>query len=267
MTTTHCAANGKPHLAEPGSQLCRNHTDELGEWLHDVEREYSQLEAAPSLQGNWDGARSGSLASHQTPARLGALVHLDPRHVQASELTGPAGVDGTLSALGTLSSWVDFIRSERDLTPPGRWTVERIPGRPGPFHDDCEHTSCRWLRYRNFRRDRRTVAGERQFLSRHLEWAASQPWAGDLWNQVRVLRRQLQSVNGTGEPRISGSCPECGGHLHSVKPEHTSGTLVHVGASLLQAVECERDPGHRWESHHLLRLALILEEQQAEQKR
>lgn len=257
---TTCAVPGRPHEAADGIQLCRNHFDELSEWLYDVEREHAQLSIRPSLAGNWDGARGGKLASHTTPARINPLVHRDPRHVPLDDLIGMAGADDTLSVLGTLRSWSSFIRSERDLTPPGTWVTERIPGRIGPYHDECTHMSCRLMRTRYFALHPQTVTTERVFLSRHLEWAASQPWIGKFFYTIRKLRGQLQAVNGTGDPRV-GLCPKCGGRLAIIKPKHTSGTPLPEDA--YWAAECDRDALHHWKGNELIKLRLELEERKA----
>lgn len=258
---TTCAVPGRNHHAEDGLYICRNHLDELAGWLYDIDTEVVRLDARPTLQGNWDGARGGRLASHQAPAKINSIVHADRRHVSSRDLTSPVGLDGTLSAFGTLHMWADEIRDGRSLQHPGQWVTEQIA--PGPVCATCEHYSCRRMVSRHFKREQLTVASERLFLSRHLEWAAHQPSIGQLFDDIRTLRGQLQAVNGTGPPKIRGHCPEpdCRGLLQVVKPKHSSGLFVHVGDDLLEAVECERDANHRWEAQHLIRLSVILEEQ------
>jgi hypothetical protein len=258
---TTCAVPGRKHQADEALQICRNHLDELGEWLYEIEEEEKKLDARPSLQGSWNATRGGRLASHQSPARINPLVHSDPRYVLAEDLTTTVGIDGTLSVFGTLHGWANQIRDGREIKFPGRWITEQL--RPGPICVNCSHASCRWMVHRYFQRDELTVATERQFLSRHLEWAAGHSWIGDLHEDIRKLRAQLQAANGTGELQIPGRCPEpeCDGPLRVAKPEHTSGAFFHVGENLLQAVVCENNPSHRWEAARLIRLGVLLDEQ------
>jgi hypothetical protein len=254
---TTCAVPGRTHQADIGIGLCTKHFDDLADWLHDVEREHAALDATPSLAANWGSSRGGTLASHTTPARINPLVHNDPRRVPLAELTGPAGADDTLSAFDVLHTWAEEIRTGRSITRPGRWTVDRIPGRYGPFHDQCAHVSCGLLAWRHYVTDPLTVTTERQLLSRHLEWAATQPWIGALWAQVRALRAQLQAVNGTGNLRV-GSCPQCSGRLSIIEPRYSSGPAV--GADHQWAAECDQNVLHRWEGKQLIRLRLELDE-------
>lgn len=217
---TTCAVPGRTHSSDDGLRLCRNHLDELAGWLHSIEEEVRLLDARPSMQANWNGSRGGTLASHQSSARIAALVQADPRRVPLARLTDLDGKDSTLSAADTLHRWAQKVRDGRELTISGRLTV----------------------------------ITERQLLTRHLEWAAGQPWAGTMWAELRRLRNQLQSVNGTGELRVGG-CPECGGRLQVIRP-HTTGYASAAGAWV---VECDRDVLHRWEGKQLIELRLDLE--------
>jgi hypothetical protein len=240
---TSCTIPGRRHQADAGLLLCRTHLDEVAEWLHDVELEVERLDARPSMAVVWDDSRGHELASHRAPARLGPIVARDRRHVTLDELTargGTAGMDSTLSAYGVLHDYAQRVRDGRDL-----------------HRSDHPHL---------------TIRTERVLLTRHLDWVAAQPWAVDLWAQLQTLRAQLQQANGTTPPGpLPGRCPrlvggqECGGELWPVAPKHTSGELVHVpGDEVAQAVQCERNTNHRWEGRHLIRLALILDQQQQE---
>lgn len=267
---TSCTIPGRPHQAEAGLLVCRHHLDQMAGWLHDVEREVLQLDARPSMAIVWD-RRGGTLASHQAPARLDAVALGDRRRVFADQVRHPAGFDpaGTLSIYGTLHGYAMLVRDGRLIDRPTRFAVERIAGTGhGPFCADCRHGSCQRMRWRHRIALPLTVATERQLLTRHLDWCAGQPWARDLWRDLRDLRDQLGAVNGTSDPRpLPGRCPwlvgvdECGGALWPVTPKHTSGALVHAGEEVVQAVECNTNPTHRWEDKALIRLALILDQQ------
>jgi hypothetical protein len=163
-----------------------------------------------------------------------------------------------------------MVRDGRVLGVPTYPFTDRVPGTgEGPLCDECAHRSCLIMRWRRRIPRQLTVTTERQLLTRHLDWVAAQPWAADLWESLQALRGQLQKANGTAEPGpLPGRCPrlvagrECGGKLWPVVPKHTSGALVHAGDEVVQAVECERNPSHHWEDRSLIRLALILDQQQ-----
>lgn len=228
---TTCVIPGKPHESDAGLLICRNHLDQMGEWLYDIESEAGQLDARPSMAIVWD-ASGGDLASHRSPARLDPLVQNDRRRGRPLG-DDWAGMDDTLSVYATLHAWAATVRVDRDLAS------------SGPF----------------------TVGTERRLLTRHLDWAAGQRWISDLWVQLRTLRVQLQASNGTSDPKpIGGRCPrlvddvECGGRLWPVEPKHTSGGRPD---SLIRAIGCEHDAGHYWDGVHLARLFKILEDQKA----
>lgn len=267
---SNCTIPGKPHRAEVGLFVCRHHLDEIGEWLWDVQREAELLDANPSMQSDLNRTRGGGLASHRSPARLEAIVARDRRRVSYDELTGLAGVDDTLSVYAVLHGYAAMVRVGRNIGVPTRTVVRRLEGWSGPLCDTCQHRSCRYLQYRHIVAVPLTVASERQILSRHLDWAAGQPWIDDLWADLRKLRGQLQNVNGTSDPKpIPGRCPrlaagtvatECGGHLWPVRPKHTSGEPVPDDA-IVRAIECELNADHYWDGVHLGRLLLILDQQ------
>lgn len=232
---TGCLIRGG-HPPEAGLLVCRAHFDQLADWLLAVEREAGDLDAAPSMQATQDG-RGGSLAFQRAPARVDAIVLRDRRWVPPERVDNPAGFDrrGMMSVYWTLHSYAMRVRESRSL-----------PVNP-PL----------------------SVKSERQLLSRHLDWVATQPWVDGLWASLRELHRQLQEVNGTGiSTRIPGTCPipvgegECGGRLRPVRPRHSTGTWVRLGDAEVRAVECERDHAHRWDDAHLIRLSLMLDEQQ-----
>lgn len=256
---------GGPHRAEAGLNLCRTHVDELGEALFDVEREAEAVEAAPSMALAWGDGGGGGLKSQKAPARVGAVVAHDTRIRSAADIDDHWGLDDALPALGVLHKWAAEVRDGRDLAVPTRQVIERMPRREGPlcegFPVDCPHWSCRWLVSVHRRRQPLTLTGERQLLTRYLEWCAAQPWAGDMFAQVMRLRSQLQALNGTTPPGpLPGRCPrldealtECGGRLWPVK-----------AGEVVQVVQCDRDSGHRWEGRELVRLAMVVAKQQRE---
>jgi hypothetical protein len=51
-----------------------------------------------------------------------------------------------------------------------------------------------------------TISGERDLLTRHLDWIAAQPWVDEFYDELRRLLNQLRAANGTQEDRPVGRC-------------------------------------------------------------
>ena len=167
-----CVIGTKPHQADGGTYVCRHHLERLAAMLRDVEDEAIQLEIRPSMAVVYDKA-GGGLASQQSPVRLDALVLRDRRHGTGTTRADfdETGWDGTPSVLETLHAWARLVREERGLTTP-----ERI-----------------------------TVTGERDTLSRQLDWACAQPWVDEFYAEMADLLAALRRANGTIQ-RSVGVC-------------------------------------------------------------
>jgi hypothetical protein len=184
-----CVIPGRAeHPADEGLMVCWKHLERLAVMLREVEDQAVMLDARPSMMVRTDSGK-GSLASERAPARLDVLVHRDHRRgTGKSETDDDAHAAGdTLPILDVLHSWARVVREERDLASP-----ERV-----------------------------TVSGERDLLTRHLEWVCAQPWVDEAYSDIRTLAGQLKSSNGTNaiRPKAVGVCPtlledgECGGRL------------------------------------------------------
>lgn len=188
--------------------LCTGHFERLARMLRDVELEACLLDARPSMAIR-TGSGGGSLASERSPVRLDVLALLDRRTYRYEKPSiGPwcpdcwhgtcvamrawddainARATEAMSVLETLHGWARLIREERDLTPP-----ETV-----------------------------TISGERDLLTRQLDWLADQSFIDEPYRDIRQLLGQLKGVNGTNElrPKMVGVCPtlletgECGGRL------------------------------------------------------
>lgn len=178
------AANGCKRHAVIG-YLCRGHFERLGAMLRDIEDEAAILSAVPSMQQRV-GSGKGSLASERAPARLDVLVHTDRRRgTGRSETDDDANAAGdTLPILDVLHSWARVVREERGF----------VPGSV-------------------------TVTGERDLLTRQLEWIAEQPWVDECYGDLSRLLGQLRACNGTAPEKPAGRCylpdvdGECGGPI------------------------------------------------------
>lgn len=286
-----CAATGRSHrvvdaAGKPISgNLCEKHFQQLGTMLRALEREAApfqhlergevlgNLNPVPSMQVTLDHG-GGGLASQLSPARLDVIVHRDPRHgTGKSEDDDDVRAGGsTASALYVLHTWANEVRAGRNITRPTvtvRLGWVRSPRGPVCAHA-CGHESCgHWVT--DTVRALPTVRGERDLLTRNLDWIARQDWAGDFYRDIHSLRDQLRRANGTAPPApLPGRCPnvieerkgkrvECGGPLWPVKPMHTSGAEAWTGASP-SAIRCESCT-RRWEGpSQVARLVLMIEQ-------
>jgi hypothetical protein len=147
----------------------------------------------PSMQQR-SGSGTGSPAFQRTPVRLTVVALLDPRTRPAGQRPpGPACVEcwhgtcidirawvdaydanavQTLAVLDVMHSWARVVREERALSDP----------------------------------DTVTISGERDVLTRWLDWVADQPWIDELYQQVREVLYQLKAVNGTSPDKPVGRC-------------------------------------------------------------
>lgn len=191
--TTNCVICTTERASAIG-YLCIGHHQRFADMLREVEDEVCRLDARPSMQQQ-TGSSGGTLASHRTPVRLDVLVHNDPRSRPAgTRPMGPACITcwhdtcadvhawldaydanalETLSIIDVLGSWARLVREERDLTPPAAVTV----------------------------------SGERDLLTRQLDWIAEQPWVDEAYGDVRTLLGQLRITNGTGPDKPHCRCP------------------------------------------------------------
>ena len=190
--------------------LCIGHLERLAATLRDIEDEATHLDPVPSLAVH-PGRGKGSLASERAPARLDVLAFLDPQTRQWTRDTQPRYMPPAPKAYGP---WCLFCEHETCTA----WRA----GRPRDLHDDeADAGSDRlmstlgvlhgWARV--VREDRElaqpdqvTVTGERDLLSRHLDWCAAQPFIDEMYAELRQLRASLKALNGTEDDKPVGRC-------------------------------------------------------------
>jgi hypothetical protein len=175
-----CVVHSKPAEARHGL-LCTVHFDRLADMLREIEDEAAMLSAVPSMAIR-TGSGGGSLASTRSPARLDVLVHTDHRRgTGKSETEDDALAAGrTLPILDVLHSWARVVREERNLSDVGAVTI----------------------------------SGERDVLTRALDWIAEQPWCDEMYTDVRQLVGQLKAANGHRADKPFSRCPAViGAHL------------------------------------------------------
>jgi hypothetical protein len=167
-----CVVHSKPAEARHGL-LCIAHFDRLADMLRQVEEEAAILSAVPSMAIH-TGSGGGSLASTRAPARLDVLVHRDTRRGTGKSETedDELAAGKTLPVLDVLHSWARVVREERGFTSQAAVTI----------------------------------SGERDVLTRALDWIAGQPWVDELFTEVRQLVGQLKAANGTQDEKPVGRC-------------------------------------------------------------
>lgn len=280
--TTRCVMCSTPREA-PRGYLCNSHFDRLAQMLRDVESEACFLDARPSLAIR-TGSGKGSLPSERAPARLDVLAFRDPqtrrwtrddvaRHpLPAPKAFGPwclfcdhatctdwragrrrdlhddehdAGSDRLMSILGVLNGWARVVREDRDLADP-----ERV-----------------------------TITGERDLLTRHLDWIAAQPFVDEAFAEIRDLVEGLKALNSTQDDRPAGSCflfdengALCSGRIWRRESRRVVWRVAEDRCER-QPVEVNDGPaycdkcGKEWDGADLDRLNLILEREALEAAR
>jgi hypothetical protein len=214
--------------------------------LRDIEDQAALLDLRPSMAIR-SGSGGGSLASHRAPANLDVIVANDSRRGTGRigyEDADPWGLDDTASVLDVLHSWARIVREERELSQPAHVTV----------------------------------SGERDCLTRNIDWLAEQPFIDETYNDVRSLLWQLQRTNKTQDERPAGTCfllndtGVCGGRIWR-KEEAREVWSIAADRCTLRPIKVSDGPAYcercntEWNGKDLDRLNIILEQQAAEKAR
>jgi hypothetical protein len=167
-----CVVHSKPTEARHGL-LCIAHFDRLADMLRQVEEEAAILSAVPSMAIR-TGSGGGSLASSGHP-------HGSTSSCTSTTAAAPARARPT--------------------------TTNSQPARRCPCSTCCT-PGLEWCaRKRGFTSQAAvTISGERDVLTRALDWIAEQPWVDEMFNEVRQLVGQLKAANGTQDEKPVGRC-------------------------------------------------------------
>lgn len=285
QTVTACVAGGRLHPPTDGL-LCRDHLEELGEWLHDIETEAGRLApdpddpdawtTLPGLESRWD-AGGGQLASQLSPAVLDAIVQTDTRStahghrhigptcprcrhdscelIRADADEADANAERLLSVVAVVHGWAEQTRDERIL---GRQTEDRWyrytsgPQRVVRCATRCTHPWCAsvgvWLTVPA----RPSLAEDVSLLVRQLDWIAGRDWITAMRRELADLRAQLQrTTHNQDDQPMPGWCPRLvdGGDCGgNLWPDYPHESNSDPDQPLApRAVVCDRDPTrHRW---------------------
>lgn len=185
---TGCKSNSRPRQTEGPSQLCNRCENDLHKWLREIPDLYALLPGyllPGAVEKNPDSTTT-KRSEVAAPVRLEILDLLDTRRGRIWQGTAPA--HDRRGVIGTLQTYVDRLREERNLTTP---------------HPDTN------------------VAAACALLDRHRLWIAEQTWIDELHNDIKQLHRELSDATGNYRRPPVGRChviPEnadtaCGGPL------------------------------------------------------
>lgn len=190
-----CTRSLRDHEQTTGQQVCDPCIHLIGVWLQvELPRQIIVLEA--SRQRETAGASTGGRSAYRTaplPGRDDILNLLGPAPWSDSthDPYGQAAADqhGTIPILGVLIPWARTICDTRRLNPPPTLTPTAIAA---------------WLAHPHV-----------------LDWAARQPWAGDLRDELHQLMRTIRAVTRLRPQRrpVPQPCPRCDG-LTLVATDH-----------------------------------------------
>lgn len=221
MTTiNHCAntctnAGGDPITTEGRSHLCTRCEDNLDRWLGGIATTWPLLPLFVehgTTESNPD-SKATKRAEAPAPMRLEIIDLLDTRLGRIWNGTAPAS--DRRGVAGTIGAHVDRLAEERNLT------VLPAPG---------------------------DVGEGARLLRRHRLWLAEQDWIADLYEEIRVLHRQLSDAVGDYRPRPVGKC-------HLVPQEDAGACGGPLMANRVGGVRCGRCRA-TWDAGHLRQLGL-----------
>ena len=278
---TGCVVHSKPAEARHGL-LCDGHYQRLAEILRSVEEEAILLDARPSMAQRV-GSGGGGLASEKVPALLTVIAYRDRRTKRWEPETEPSYLPPPPKSIGP---WCLFCDHDSCTA----WRA----GRRRDLHDD-EHDAGsaalasvleelhNWARLVREERDLAppqhvTITGERDLLSRQLDWIAGQPWVDECFGDMRKLLGQLQEANKTRPDKPAGSCflltdtGVCGGNIWRRETRQQTWRAL-ADRCVIEAVKTLDGPaycdscGQEWDGADLDRLNLILAQAKAEKAR
>lgn len=213
--TTRCRTNGNPRQTDGRSHLCTHCETQLHHWLTQIPDLYTTLHLF--LQPGTTDRNPDTKASKQpyapAPVRLEILDLLDTRHGRIWNGTAPA--HDRRGVIGTLKVYVEQLQEERRLTTP---------------IDDTNVTAACAL------------------LDRHRLWIAEQPWVQYLYDELKLIHRQLS--DGIGEYRRPPV-----GHCHITTDDSGQPCGGNLYANNYGGVRCSRCTA-TWDAQHLRLLGI-----------
>jgi hypothetical protein len=197
-------------FCEPHHLLCPRCQTRITKWLRDLPDTYALL---PSVIDHGTvpadpGTKHTKRPDPPAPMRLEVIDLLDTR---------PG-----FGALGILHSWASVVREERNQ--PAICTCGHLAlGHRSYGAVRCTAKKCHCDAYQAIHP---TVTAECQLLVSNLPWIVEQGFAGDLYEEVRVLQRTLTDTVGDYRAKPVGRCAVLVDHPGAPLPVLCGGALV-----------------------------------------
>jgi hypothetical protein len=199
---------------EGKSQLCNHCEDRLHTWLTKIPDHYALLPTFlehGTVDRNPD-SKATKAVNAGAPMRLDIVDLLDTR--RGRTMNGLAPTTDRRGVIGTLKVHVERLCEERPLT-----TIQAI----------SVTTAC-------------------NLLDRHRLWLAEQDWIADLYDDIRILHRNLSDAIGEYRRPPVGAC-------HLLKDDSNTACGGGLYANPYGGVRCTRC-GATWDAAHLRQLGL-----------
>lgn len=178
MSDTVCPTCGRglyAHEIDQAAAICGKCLRNMHGWLAELPAQLVVLRGSRQRETS-DAPRVGGSRTAPLPGRLDVLNLLGPH--APGDITDPRGDQtGPLPIAGVLGSWVRLVVEERRLRGPHRPTTEQLAA----------------------------------WLDPHLPWAAGQPWAGEMHDEMQTMMRVIRGITSV-RPRtraIPRPCPRC----------------------------------------------------------
>jgi len=198
---------------EPGQMLCPRCAARLDKWLRGIPDAYALL---PRV------VMHGSVPSDPGTKRT---KRPDPPAPMRLEVVDLLNTKPGYGVLGIVHSWAQLVRDERHLVTYCTCTHAR------PSHNQ-KHCTALGCGCRKYTPGPFYVYAECQVILANLAWCTEQGFAGDLYDEIRRLARDLNDTVGEYRPKPVGKCaalrpdpddPDnrvlCGGALVMDKPK------------------------------------------------
>lgn len=217
----------QPVQTEGPSLICPDCLKKLARWLRQISERYALLPRV--LDHGSVPADPGTKATKRpdppAPMRLEVVDQLDTR-------------DGR-GVLGLVHAWAQMVRDERrmpDCCTCGHMALGHVAATAKkPAY--CSAKACTCTTYRPVQA---TVVGECNLLIANLPWIVAQPWVGDLFEELRVLHRQLGDVVGERRRQPIAGGKSGAGCVAEVDGAVCGGPLFQKGHGADTEVRCAR---------------------------
>ncbi len=194
MVTDHCTICARTlRPAEDGAHACTACTHRIRGWLTDLPRQLPYLEASLRLDGGTTQGRPSGRAHAPLPLRLDVLSLLGPG--QLLLVHDPHGDQTDEVPLTTmLIGWAQYIAEQHPAVVVDRAGEGHIAPCEGPWP-----------------RSGHSVAGWCRWLAAYLPYAVTQPWIGELHEQLQDLLGRCRAITrlAPGRRPQLAPCPRC----------------------------------------------------------